>query len=177
MPIAAHPFRHWRRFDVGPPPYYPKTEMPASDRTCGPWRRKDEMKNQDPLLTELQAADLTLQLAGKETPRGYRSPLDMRKFGYRELSSEAIDHALAMAVLVDQIKPIKARRCVSCAMAVERGAPKYDRRELAVLMGLSERSVSRLISLGLQHIRISRNNITKLPEMVNRKPLANMARI
>jgi hypothetical protein len=158
MPIAAHPFSHWRRFDVGSPPYYPKTEMPASDRTCGPWRRKDEMKNQDQTLDELRAAYWTIQMNARiGLPKGYRSTLDQRRTGYGDPPNASVCKANRMMEMLSTIPDNVILDCVSMAMKVRHGVPIHSRKDIATKLNVSERTVSRLLANGLQHIRHIRN--------------------
>lgn len=109
------------------------------------------MKRQSPILVELQAADLTLQLAGRDRPSGPRCVLADRR-GLPPLPVERIEHALDVARIVNSLTPDHVRRCVALAMSVRHGEPEFDRRGIAAVVRASEKSVTRWLAAGLAEV-------------------------
>lgn len=110
------------------------------------------MKKQSPILCELQAVDLTLQLAGRERPSGFRCALNGDRRGLPALPVEQIDHAVRVAEIVNRIRPDHVRRTIALAMCVVGGEPAYHRRGIAKMLNVSEKSVSRWLANGLRQV-------------------------
>lgn len=120
------------------------------------------MKRQPPILIELQAVDLTLQLAGRDRPSGYRCLLGDKR-SLPELQPERIEHAIEVARLVTLLSPDVTRRTICLAMATDRGEPVHDRRTIARLLRISESSVTRHIRDGLRQVETGMRDLsTKL---------------
>lgn len=124
------------------------------------------MRRERPVLVELRAVDLILQIAGRERPCGFRCALDTDRRGLPTLPIERIAHAVACAEIVRGIKPDHIRRVLVCSMTTIRGEPAYSRRGIAKLMGVSEKTITRWLSDGLNQVekefeaRVSRERFT-----------------
>lgn len=106
------------------------------------------MARRDARLATIQMADVVLDLAGRERPHGYRCALADRG-GRRELPVEKIEWAVGIAAGVQQVEPPPVRRVLALSMATERGAPLYSRADVARLVGVTERTISRWLTAGL----------------------------
>lgn len=130
------------------------------------------MKVQSPILCELQAADLVLQLAGRDRPAAPRCALADRR-GLPQLPVERIEHALDIASIVSAIFPDHVRRCIALAMSVKHGAPEYDRKGIAAVLRASEKSVTRWLANGLAQVESALSPLKHSRERFTGPNLAN----
>lgn len=104
-------------------------------------------------LDELRAADLVLRRARRERPQGYRSTLHLERRGPTDVPEDQILWAFAIADIVAALKPRLVQGIISALMTQGLDGRYVTQKQLAFLLGLSDRTVRRHQERGLEKVR------------------------
>lgn len=103
----------------------------------------------DGRVQTLRMASAIIAHSDRAGPGGLKSSLGMER-GLKELPDEKVIWAIGIIEAVRQIEPPQARRAVGYTMSTDRrGNIQFSRKDIAQQMGISERTVSRLVAEGL----------------------------